>query len=69
MLGCPAEEAEALVYADSWDFKSALGEMPVGLNCRLCERADCASRAFPPLQKRLYADETKRAAVPFAFNN
>ncbi|PHS24548.1 MAG: XRE family transcriptional regulator [Robiginitomaculum sp.] len=68
MLGCPAEEAAALIYADAWDSKSMLSEMPVGLNCRLCERADCASRAFPPLQKRLYADETKRAAVPFAFN-
>jgi len=61
MLACPAEEAEHLIYT------GGVEEARVGLNCRLCDRPACAERAFPPLQKRLYADETKRSTVPFSF--
>lgn len=66
MLACPAEEAEQLIYAAKAGADS-IEAVPVGLNCRLCERQACAQRAFPPLQKRLHADETKHAAVPFSF--
>ncbi len=69
MLGCPLEEAGQLVYADTRDFENPDNLTPVGLNCRLCDRQSCAQRAFPPLQKRLYADETKRSAVPFSFSS
>ncbi len=68
MLACPAEEAEQLVYTDAWDLGASNTDTHVGLSCRLCERQSCAERAFPPLQKRLYADETKRASMPFSFN-
>ncbi len=71
MLACPLAEAKQLVYATHQSQSADLSDpvpTPVGLNCRLCERQDCAQRAFPPLQKRLYADETKHAAVPFAFS-
>lgn len=67
MLLCPAEEAKALVYADGFDLDSHSGAIAAGLNCRLCERAECAERAFAPLNKRLYVDEHKRAAAPFSF--
>ena len=64
MLACPAEEADALVYAKH---DRETSPVQAGLNCRLCERADCSDRAFAPLNKRLYADETKRPAAPFVF--
>ncbi len=68
MLGCPLEEAAQLVYADTLNLENPDTLTPVGLNCRLCDRPACAQRAFPPLQKRLYADESKRSAVPFSFS-
>ncbi len=67
MLLCPAGEAKQLVYSDGLDMEGQAGVTGAGLNCRLCERADCASRAFAPLNKRLYADEHRRAASPFSF--
>ncbi len=69
MLACPAEEASALIYADGLYNERADTETKVGLNCRLCERPDCVQRAFPPLQKRLYADETRRSIAPFLFQS
>jgi XRE family transcriptional regulator, fatty acid utilization regulator len=68
MLMCPVEEAAGLVYADAMQIDNPDKGVQAGLNCRLCERADCAERAFPPLQKRLFADETKRTTMPFLFN-
>jgi predicted transcriptional regulator len=34
--------------------------MPVGVTCRLCERADCTERAFPASQAPLHVDENVR---------
>ncbi|WBQ13375.1 short-chain fatty acyl-CoA regulator family protein [Hyphomonadaceae bacterium BL14] len=59
-LGCEAKEAGRIAYAPV-DFT------PVGLSCRLCERADCAERAFPPLQRPLRVDPHFHGAAPFAF--
>ena len=67
MLLCPAAEASQLVYGDAFDLDSQAGVTEAGLNCRLCERADCTARAFAPLNKRLYADEHRRSAAPFSF--
>ena len=41
---------------------------PIGVACRVCERADCAQRAHPPLSQRLRIDENVRRASPFAFS-
>jgi predicted transcriptional regulator len=42
--------------------------MPIGVNCRLCERANCSQRAEPPLTRTLMFDETTRGVSPFAFS-
>jgi len=39
----------------------------IGLSCRLCDRADCRSRAFPPLEHRLKLDPNEDAASPWRF--
>ncbi|MGA3004855.1 MAG: short-chain fatty acyl-CoA regulator family protein [Acetobacteraceae bacterium] len=39
----------------------------VGLSCRLCDRPDCRSRAFPPLEHRLSLDPTLAGVTPYRF--
>ena len=60
-VGCSAEDAARTVYDPSPAFT------PAGLSCRLCERSDCAQRAFPPLHGRLRSAPHERGAAPFAF--
>ena len=60
-LGCAADAVDRLVYHISDRFT------PTGLSCRVCERNDCAERAFPPLQRELKSDPHTRGVAPFAF--
>jgi predicted transcriptional regulator len=55
-----------LVYAKRLDF-GALDAMPIGINCRLCERPNCPQRAAPPALRPLRIDENVRGISPFAF--
>ena len=64
-MGCDAAHAPDLVYADGLDLKHQ--PVGIGLSCRLCERADCRSRAFPPLEHRLQLDPNVDAASPWRF--
>ncbi|HAK99328.1 MAG TPA: hypothetical protein DCP14_08275, partial [Rhodobiaceae bacterium] len=41
--------------------------MPIGVNCRLCERLDCHQRATPPLMRSLRVDDNIRGLSPFDF--
>jgi predicted transcriptional regulator/DNA-binding XRE family transcriptional regulator len=67
-LGCELKYASRLVYAKGMDLK--LREpTPIGVNCRLCERQNCAQRAAPPIMRRLAVDETTRGVSPFAFES
>jgi predicted transcriptional regulator len=62
-LGCGIEHAKKLVYADGVD----LGHVTqVGVTCRLCDRDDCAERAFPALQAPLRVDENVRGVSFYA---
>lgn len=65
-LGCRIEDAGALIYAQGLDPERAAAT-PIGLTCRLCERIDCAARAYPPPKRRLVIDEQSRLAAPFSF--
>ena len=47
-LGCAASYADRIVYADGMDGEDPAAAVPIGVSCRLCERVDCAQRAFPP---------------------
>jgi predicted transcriptional regulator/transcriptional regulator with XRE-family HTH domain len=44
MLACDLLDADRTVYARGLDLAAAGGDVPVGPACRLCTRADCASR-------------------------
>jgi predicted transcriptional regulator len=52
-MGCAAANAAEVVYADGLDLDLDRARVGIGLSCRLWNRPDCGSRAFPPLEHRL----------------
>ena len=64
-IGCPVAHATEVVYADGLDLQRA--RVGIGLSCRLCDRPDCRSRAFPPLEHRLALDPLTTSASPYQF--
>ncbi|TXI10873.1 MAG: XRE family transcriptional regulator, partial [Novosphingobium sp.] len=69
-LACAAEHAAKLVYAAGADPQAASAPppaTPIGVTCRLCNRALCTARAEPPIGREILPDDYRRAAEPFAF--
>ena len=64
-MGCGVAHADAVAYADGLDLQRA--KVGIGLSCRLCDRPDCRSRAFPPLEHRLALDPQQAGAAPYRF--
>jgi predicted transcriptional regulator/transcriptional regulator with XRE-family HTH domain len=64
-LGCELARAGELVYADGMDLNAERAVVPVGVTCRLCERVDCAQRAFPSIQSPMKVDENVRTLSAF----
>ncbi len=64
-MGCDIARAAEVVYADGLDLERAA--VGIGLSCRLCDRPDCRSRAFPPLEHRLALDPAVEGAAPWRF--
>jgi predicted transcriptional regulator len=62
-FGCEIEHAHELVYSQGLDLKGPA--QPIGSSCRICERDDCAQRAFPPVDRRLSVPQHERRTVPF----
>ena len=64
-LGCEVTHAGELVYADDFDIgKDGIFE-PIGISCRICERANCIQRAVPPLEKPLRVNPLQRGILPY----
>ncbi len=66
-IGCEIAEAPKLVYSAGLDLDDPSAIVPIGTSCRVCERADCAQRAFPPLGRAISVDVDERRFTPFAF--
>lgn len=64
-MGCDLGRAAEVAYADGLDLERA--RTGIGLSCRLCDRADCRSRAFPPLEHRLTLDPNEESTTPWRF--
>jgi predicted transcriptional regulator/DNA-binding XRE family transcriptional regulator len=64
-MGCALAHAGELAYADGIDLDRA--RVGIGLSCRLCDRQDCRSRAFPPLEHRLALDPNSTGVTPYRF--
>ncbi|MCJ9429989.1 helix-turn-helix domain-containing protein [Kordiimonas marina] len=67
-LGCDIAHARELVYAKSHNLE-APDATPIGPNCRLCERPNCAQRAHPPLTKNMVLDERSRGVSAYRFSS
>lgn len=65
-VGCDAREGGRLVYGDAMDYDNPAAGVPIGITCRLCERADCTARAFPSLGGPLRIDENVRGVSFYA---
>ena len=65
-MGCEIGRAGDVVYADGLDLQRS--RVGIGLSCRLCDRVDCRSRAFPPLEHRLAIDPNEESAAPWRFD-
>ncbi|MBN9530059.1 MAG: DUF2083 domain-containing protein [Alphaproteobacteria bacterium] len=64
-LGCEAEYAAELVYAAGLDLADEEAPVPIGVNCRICERTDCQQRAFPAFGHRITVEPNERSFVPY----
>lgn len=64
-LACAAEEAHRLIYAGPVSDESAF--TPIGVTCRLCNRAECVARSAPPIGREILPDDTRRPLQPYAF--
>ena len=64
-MGCDVGHAAEMVYADRMDLGAAA--VGIGLSCRLCDRQNCRSRAFPPLEHRLALDPHTTSDSPYRF--
>ncbi|KUR70113.1 XRE family transcriptional regulator [Novosphingobium fuchskuhlense] len=62
-LGCTAEHAPKLVYARG----EQPAATPIGVTCRLCNRATCTARAEPPLGREILPDDYRKTPEPFTF--
>ena len=65
-LGCEAEHAAEFVYADGLALTAASAATRIGISCRICPRADCDQRAFPPSDRKISVDPDHRGVVPYA---
>lgn len=62
-LGCTAEHAPKLIYARGEQPTAT----PIGVTCRLCNRATCTARAEPPLGREILPDDYRKTPEPFVF--
>ncbi len=64
-LGCDISYAGQFVYADSLDVDNPDAAIPIGINCRICERLNCRQRAFPPINHSLKVNENVRGSSAY----
>jgi XRE family transcriptional regulator, fatty acid utilization regulator len=63
-LGCEARFADRLIYFKGLNLKQA-GATQIGVNCRLCDRANCHERSAPSMADKLLVNENSRGLSPF----
>ena len=65
-LACAEEHADKLIYTRSDPSLSPDRATPIGVGCRLCQRARCLARAAPPIGREINRDDYLDANEPFA---
>ena len=64
-LGCDIQHAPRWVYAQGLNLSDPAAAVPIGMGCKVCERADCPQRAFPPIGKAIAVDERRSGFAPY----
>lgn len=64
-LGCDIEHAPRWVYAKGLNLADPAAAVPIGMGCKVCERASCPQRAFPPVGRALEVDERRSTLAPY----
>lgn len=62
-MGCTLEHARSIGYADG--LVTAAPAVPIGINCRICPRANCDQRAHPAAILTAPLDERRRGATRY----
>ncbi|HWH73859.1 MAG TPA: short-chain fatty acyl-CoA regulator family protein [Methylibium sp.] len=65
-LGCDVRHAHRIVYGTGLDLNNPEAATPIGVGCKVCERENCAQRAFPAIGRRLQVDENVRQFAPYS---
>lgn len=65
-LGCDLVHAERLVYARGLDLRNPALATPIGAGCKVCERSNCAQRAFPLVGRTLTVRSQRSGVVPYS---
>ena len=65
-LGCDIGYAPRLIYATGVNLAETR-PVPIGVNCYLCERENCASRAYPPINRPFSFSERERGISSYQF--
>ena len=64
-LGCDIRHASRLVYAKGLNLSDPDAATPIGMGCKVCERADCLQRAFPFVGRPLDVNENQSRFTPY----
>ncbi|WP_417783963.1 helix-turn-helix domain-containing protein [Terasakiella pusilla] len=67
-LGCEIGYADQVVYGDGLQLDNPSALTPIGVTCRMCERHNCTSRAFPPMTQPLKIDANLKKLSAFEFH-
>jgi predicted transcriptional regulator/transcriptional regulator with XRE-family HTH domain len=68
-LACAAEHASKLIYTEGQADLDAVEATPIGINCHVCQRAECTARSAPPIGRQILPDEVRRTSAPFGFSD
>nr|WP_221333536.1 short-chain fatty acyl-CoA regulator family protein [Nocardia transvalensis] len=64
-LGCDLAYADKLVYSHGLPIDDPRTAVPIGAGCKVCERTDCAQRAFPQLGRPIHVDDNSSLNIPY----
>ncbi len=64
-LGSDIRHAPRLVYSRGMDLDDPESATPIGMGCKVCERADCPQRAFPFVGRPLEVNENESRFAPY----
>ena len=65
-LGCDVRYASRLTYSKGIALDDPEAATPIGAGCKVCDREECAQRAFPALGGNLRIDENVRQFAPYS---